>query len=252
MTSVSKEMNLSYKIPLLIFGITVAFFAIVEISNIFESSILTRIAIVVSPLAVSICCFIISKMYNHSKIFGKSYFLLGMGFFSVFIGEIVFFHFVDSLGYEEYAILGEFLIFVSYPLMMAHITINIRYFTEKLKKYQKFLLISIPLVIILGYSAVTSITIVDTEEFYYYLIFVSASSIVLGLAVVAFTLFRQTVLISAWFVLLIGIIIGTIGDILYNYAYTLGIYSFSDFSNILWIVSPLIIIYALYRHQKSI
>ena len=47
MTSVSKEMSLSYKIPLLIFGVTVAFFAIVEISNIFESFVLTRIAIVV-------------------------------------------------------------------------------------------------------------------------------------------------------------------------------------------------------------
>jgi len=252
MTSISKEMSLSYKIPLLIFGIIVTFFAFVEISNLFESSILTRIAIVVSPLAVSICCFIISKMYGNSKVFGKSYFFLGMGFFSAFIGEVVFFQYVDSLGYEEYEILGESFIFVSYPLMMAHITINIRYFTEKLKRYQKFLLISIPIVIILGYSVVTSIAVVDIEEFYYYLIFVSASSIVLGLAVVAFTLFRQTVLISAWFVLLIGIIVGTIGDILYNYAYTLGIYTFSDFSNILWIVSPLIIIYALYKHQKSI
>lgn len=252
MTSISKEMSLSYKIPLLIFGIIVTFFTFVEISNLFESSILTRIAIVVSPLAVSICCFIISKMYGNSKVFGKSYFLLGMGFFSTFIGEVVFFHYVDSLGYEEYEILGESIIFISYPLMMAHIIINIRYFTEKLKKYQKFLLISIPIVIILGYSIITGIAVVDIEEFYYYLIFVSASSIVLGLAVVAFTLFRQSVLISAWFVLLIGIVVGTIGDILYNYAYTLGIYSFSDFSNILWIVSPLIIIYALYKHQKSI
>ncbi len=252
MTSVSKEMSISYKIPLLILGVTVAFFAIMDISNIFESFILTRIGIVVSPLAVSVSCFIISKMYGNSKVFGKSYLLLGLGFFSAFVGEMIFFHYVDTLNFEEYSLLGEFFIFLSYPLMMAHIIINVRYFTEKLTKFQKFLLVSVPVALILGYSLVTGTLVTNVDDFYYYLAFVTASSIVLGLAVVAFTLFRKTMLISAWFVLLIGIIVGTIGDILYNYAYTLGVYSFGDFSNILWIASPLIIIYALYKHQKSI
>lgn len=36
-----------------------------------------------------------------------------------------------------------------------------------------------------------------------------------------------------WFVLVIGIAIGTIDDILYNYVATLGVYSFGDFSNVL-------------------
>ncbi|MBA4718617.1 MAG: hypothetical protein HRO68_05825 [Nitrosopumilus sp.] len=137
--------------------------------------------------------------------------------------------------------------------MMAHIVINVRYFVEKLENSQKSLLIGLPVVIILGYSlVVTNMPLEDTGEFYYYLPFVSASSIVLGLATVAFTLSRQTALISAWFVLLIGLVIGTIGDILYNYAATLGIYSVNDFSNVFWISSSSIIIYALYKHQKSI
>ena len=252
MTNVTK-MDIPYKIPLLIFGIMIVFHIIVEFSDNVDLSIVTRMALFISPIAVSISCFIISKMYAKSKVFGMSYFLLGVGFLSVFVGEVIFFHYVDTLLYEEYSILGEFFIFFSYPLMMAHIVINMRYFIDRLTNFQKFLLSVIPVTIILGYSlAVTNAPLEDFGEFYYYLIFVSASSIVLALTVVAFTLFRQTVLISAWFVLLIGIAIGTVGDILYNYSYTLGIYSFSDFSNILWIISPLIMIYALYKHQQSL
>ena len=123
----------------------------------------------------------------------------------------------------------------------------------KLEKFQRLMLVVIPGIILLGYSMVLMGTsFEDPVDFYYYLSFVTASSIVLGLATVAFTLFRQTALYSAWFVLLIGIAIGTFGDILYNYAATLGVYSYGDFSNVLWIASPLIMVYALYKHQKSI
>ena len=253
MLTFSNELKQSYKIPLLIFGMSIVFHVASIFSESFDLSTFTRIAIVVFPLAVAISCFFISKNYGNSKVFGKSYFLLGIGFFSAFIGEIIFFYYVDFLLYDGYSILGDIFIFSAYPLMMAHIVINVRYFVEKLENFQKLLLIGIPAAIILGYSLVlTNIPLEDNGEFYYYLPFVFASSIVLGLATVAFTLFRKTALISAWFVLLIGIAIGTIGDILYNYASTLGIYSFSDFSNVLWIASPLIMIYALYKHQKSI
>jgi len=253
MLTFSNELKRSYKIPLLIFGAVIAFHITSMFSESFDLSIFTRTAIVLTPLGVSVSCFFISKNYGHSKVFGKSYFLLGVGFFSTFLGELVFFYYVDFLLYEQYSILGDILIFATYPFMMAHIIINVRYFVEKLENTQKLLLIGLPAVIILGYSLVlANIPFADTGEFYYYLPFVSASSIVLGLATVAFTLFRETALISAWFVLLIGIAIGTIGDILYNYAATLGVYSFGDFSNVLWVASPLIMIYALYRHQKSI
>ena len=253
MTNVAKKMDVPYKIPLLIFGIIIALHIIVELSDTFDSSLLILIAIVVSPLILSVSCFIISKMYGNSKVFGKSYFLLGVGFFSTFVGEIIYFYYVDFLHYEQYSILGDIFIFFTYPFMMAHIVINVRYFVEKLENFQKILLIGIPVIVILGYSlVVTNVSGEDDEEFYYSLIFVSASSIVLGLATIAFTLFRQTALISAWFALLLGIIIGTIGDILYNYAFTLGIFSFSEFSYVFWIASNSIIIYALYKHQKLI
>ncbi len=253
MLTFSNELKQSYKIPLLIFVTVTAFHFTNVFSQSFDLSIFTQIAIVFAPLAASVSCFFISNNYGNSKVFGKSYFLLGVGFFSTFVDEIIFFYYVDFLLYPEYSILGDIFIFAGYPFMMAHIVINVRYFVEKLENSQKSLLIGLPVAIILGYSlVVTNMSLEDPGEFYYYLSFVSVSSIVLGLATVAFTLFRQTALISAWFVLLIGLALGTIGDILYNYAATLGIYSVYDFSNVFWISSSSIIIYALYKHQKSI
>lgn len=253
MFTFSNELKKSYKIPVMIFAVSVGFYVTSLFAGSIDLSLITRIGIVLTPLAVAASCFLVSKNYGNSKIFGKSYLLLGLGFSISFVGELVFFYYVDFLHFEEYVTLGDILIFSGYPFMMAHIIINVRYFVEKMEIFQKIMLVAIPGVIILGYSLVlTVIPLEDSSDFYYYLPFVFASSVVLGLATVAFTLFRQTALTSAWFVLLIGIAIGTIGDLLYNYAATLGVYSFGDFSNVLWIASPLIMIYALYRHQKSI
>lgn len=253
MLTFSNELKKSYKIPVLIFAASTGIYLVGLMDESVDLSLFTRVAIVVTPIAVSLSCFMISKNYNHSRVFGKSYFLLGLGYLSTFVGELVFFYYVDSLHFLEYATLGDVLIFAGYPFMMAHIIINVRYFAERLETFQKIMLAVIPGMILLGYSIVLmGASFEESSDFYYYLSFVTASSIVLGLATVAFTLFRQTALFSAWFVLLIGIAIGTIGDILYNYAATLGLYSYGDFSNVLWTTSPLIMVYALYKHQKSI
>jgi len=252
MLTFSNELKKSYKIPVMIFAASTGIYLVGIIESL-DLSLFTRVAIFTTPFLVSISCFLISRNYDHSKVFGKSYLLLGIGHLSIFAGELIFFYYVDYLHFLEYEMLGDILIFAGYPFMMVHIIINVRYFVEKLELFQKLLLITIPGTIILGYFLVLlGVTLENSGSFYYYFSFVAASSIVLGLAAMAFTLFRQTALTAAWFVLLIGIAIGTIGDILYNYASTLGVYSFGDFSNTLWIASPLIMVYALYKHQKAI
>ena len=91
-----------------------------------------------------------------------------------------------------------------------------------------------------------------TGEFYYNLVFVSASSVVLAVTAVAFLVFSDTAMSPAWFALLAGIAIGTVGDLSYGYAYALGVYEFTDVSGPLWSASHFIVVYALYMHQKKI
>jgi hypothetical protein len=52
--------------------------------------------------------------------------------------------------------------------------------------------------------------------------------------------------------ILIGIFIGTAGDMVYRYTYTLGFYDFENASTSLWLASYMTLVYALYKHKKSI
>ena len=83
------------------------------------------------------------------------------------------------------------------------------------------------------------------------MIFVIIATLQLGLVIVGFTLFRKTVLFSTWLLLLLGIFVGTVGDIVYYYVETLGGDWISN-ASALWIGSNLVILYALFKHQKSI
>lgn len=94
---------------------------------------------------------------------------------------------------------------------------------------------------------------VNYSELPYSLVAISLSSLTVSFAVVGFTLFKNSTLIIAWFLLLIGMFVGTVGDIANYYLVALGdIESISNYSTILWVASNAIMIYALYRHQKAI
>ncbi|MBI1662422.1 MAG: hypothetical protein IS860_02795 [Nitrosopumilus sp.] len=51
---------------------------------------------------------------------------------------------------------------------------------------------------------------------------------------------------------MIGILFSTAGDVLYRYTDTISSYDYSDPTTSLWLASSMIMIYALYKHQKSI
>ena len=216
----------------------------------FESNLIPSFLIVVFPLGVSAYSFAVSRIYNGSKIFGRSYFALGLGYFAVFMTESLHLYYYDILKQEVPEVTSYFL-FSFYPLLLIHMTINIRYFAERLEPFQKITMIFVPVLFILLYTfLVFSNTVEDISYFYYSLIFVSLTSVQVGFVIVGFSLFRQTALFGAWFLLLIGITIGTIGDIVYYYVQIIEENWATNVTS-LWIGSNMIMIYALYRHQKA-
>lgn len=253
MNDLLQELKQSYKVPIIIF--VLAIILVVGLrsrAGLFENAIVFDLLIVILPLIVSVVSFIVSRMYGNSKIFGRSYFLLGLGFFSVFIGEFTYFIFYGVID-DEILEMAAVSFIASYSFTMAHIIINIKYFAEKIEFFQKMILVLIPLFIILAYSYLVYENSYDFDDFFYYnLMFVTISAVNLGFVMVGFTLFRKTVLISAWFLLLVGFLVGTIGDLEFRYHHTLGAEYLENSSSVLWITSFMIIAYALYRHQKSI
>jgi len=217
----------------------------------FESNLIPHFLIILLPLGVSIYSFGVSKLYGGSKVFGRAYFALGLAYFATFVAELLYVYFLDILN-QEVPIVADYFLFSFYPLLLAHLIINIRYLSEKISNFQKITIGLVPGILTLGYTLLVFGNPVENISYFYYsLIFVIFATLQLGFVFVGFSLFRKTVLFSTWLLLLVGIFVGTIGDISYHFV---EIYNGDWISNAstLWIGSNLIVLYALYKHQKSI
>ena len=248
-----QEVKKSYKAPLIIFVFAAVIkFGLKSRIGIFESSTVFDILIFVLPLSASVASFAVSKRYGKSKVFGRSYFLLGCGFFAVFAGEFMYFLFGSTWNESTLDIIDS-LFLVSFVFTTAHMIINIRYFAEKFEAYQKAIAVFLPVFIIGIYSYLVYLNSFEFDSsFFFNVVFVCTSAINLGLVIVGFTLFRHTVLISAWFLLLVGFFIGTLGDLEYRYYNTLGTDFLGNNSTVFWLTSFMVLVYALYKHKQSI
>lgn len=86
-------------------------------------------------------------------------------------------------------------------------------------------------------------------DFYYGLIFVSASSIASAMAVLGATTFRKSLLGTVWLLLMIGVFLNTIGDVWYYNLEIFGLYTDQYVVNVIWHLSNMIMIYALFKHR---
>ena len=255
MTIISENIQFPYKIPLVIFGVMIVFHIFLESqSPTNELYLVIGVLLIAISLAVSISCFVVSRIYGYSRIFGISYLILGVGYFFSFLGELSFVYYVDILHQESSPILGDVSFLIHYALILSHLIINIRYFAISLFSYQKILILLISAAIILSYFYLIFDTgEIDFSQLPYSLIVISLSSLTVSFAVVGITLFKKSTLGIAWFLLLIGLFSGTIGDIANYYLVALGDFdTLSNYSATLWITSNVVIIYALYRHQKTV
>jgi hypothetical protein len=78
------------------------------------------------------------------------------------------------------------------------------------------------------------------------------ASIELALAVLGAFVFRRSVLKEVWLLLVIGIFIWTVGDIWYVYTELFEAFDNTHPTNTLWMASFMVVIYALYKHQKVV
>ena len=120
----------------------------------------------------------------------------------------------------------------------------------------KICLFAIPIVIVLTYTVVAFFEWGDYEELpfdlFYGSIFAAGTAIVLAFAVIGVSVFRQSILGKVWLLLAIGIFLSTIADVWYVYIEIFEAFNNQHPANTIWMASFMIIIYALYKHQKTI
>ena len=242
---------ISYKVILLILGIGVGiFFSIQNISEDLAGNIIFVFSVGFAA-AVSTSSFIVSKRYWGTAIFGKSYLALALGYASYAVAEVLYYTFDLILGIEPYPSIADVFFFGLYPLTIIHLVLNIKFFNAKLSLSSKIWLPIIPIIflIVYGYISITEFEEANFD-FYYGMIFVAAASISLSIAILGASVFRLGLIGVAWLLLVIGILINAIADLWYYHLEIFGEYFDAHPLTIIWYVSNMIMIYALYKHQK--
>lgn len=247
------ENPINFKIIILILGVGAAiYFALQGLSEDDGGNLVFILSVGIAS-AVSISSFIISKRYWGTTVFGKSYLFLGLGFLSYAIAEVLYYSFDLFLGIEPYPSIADIFFFALYPLALSHLLINIKFFTPSISLKQKIGIVLIPIFFIITYSLM-SFTELDEPNFDYYygIIFVAGASTTLSFAMLGAKIFRQGMLGVAWLLLVIGILINAVGDVWYYNLEIFGAYYDAHPVTVVWYVSNLLMIYALYKHQKII
>lgn len=245
--------NINYKIILAIISAVIIFHIIINYGLELENAdLVISIFSFLNPLAVTIASFIVAAKYINAGLYRKAYVLLGFAYLMIFLGELTYLIYDLILGIDPYPSIADVFFFLQYPLTLAYLILNIRFFASFTKK-SKMWVICLPLLIIVTYASISYTELGEAGfDFFYGIAFVASASTLLAFAVLGATIFRDGLLGKAWMILVIGILSLTVGDIWYYYLEYLGEFDLTHPVNLFWYVGYWIIIYALYKHKKII
>jgi len=248
------DSSINYKFLLAIVSIAIIFqFTLTFAFTIDESDLIISIVSLINPLAVAIIGFFLTYRYRGSLVFGKSYLMLSLGFFSLFIAEVTYSIYDLVLEIEPYPSIADIFFFVYIPLLITHLILNIRFFQPKIKNTTKLGIITLPVIITLAYAILALNEIGEVNfDFNYGIIFVAATSVALTLTILGTRIFKEGILGKSWWILLLGVLALTFADDWYYYLEIIGEYDLTHPVNTLWYAGYWIVAYALLKHKKII
>lgn len=206
-----------------------------------------------SSLAVGITALFVYKRYRGSPIFGKTYLALAVGFILLFVGDVVYNYYLYVLDEDPYPSLADAFFISFYFFTGYHLVKNIKYFKKDLGIGPKIAVPVLALAMIAIFGMFTIESLEDDPTVYYMgILYVSASAAILSLAVLALTVFRNSVLGVAWFMLVIGLFFYSFADVWYYYLEEIEEFSITHPVNTMWLLANIFMIYSLYKHKKTI
>ena len=208
----------------------------------------------ISSLAVGITALFVAKRYKGSPIFGKTYLALAIGFMLLFLGDsIVYNYYLYVLEEDPYPSIADAFFIAFYFFTGYHLVKNIKYFKKDLGMSSKIAVPVLAAALIAVFGLFTIETLEDDPIVYLMgILYVSASAVILSLAVLGLSVFRHSVLGIAWFMLVVGLFLYGIADAWYYYLEELEVFSITHPVNTLWLLSNIFMVYALYKHKKTI
>ena len=240
---------INYKVLVIIGILVIGFHIVVNVLE--DSDVLIYGFSMIIPASVSVLGFITARRYAKTLVYSRAYTMLGVAFLLMFFAEFTYFVYEQILDLEPYPSIADVFFFMFYPMLILYLIINIRFFAPQIPKIGIATIIGTPLFVTLAYIYLT-ISDIGSFDFYYGIIFVAAASTTLGLSIYASSIFKGGLIGTAWLVLVIGILLDVVGDTWYYYIEAIETYTLEEPVNLFWYSSYLLILYALYKHKKSL
>ncbi|MCV0393054.1 MAG: hypothetical protein K5790_07170 [Nitrosopumilus sp.] len=169
----------------------------------------------------------------------------------IFFGEITYLIYEQFLDLDPYPSIADVFFFLFYPMIIIYLIRNIKFFSPNTHIAKKISIGIIPVTITTIYLAIT-LSNELSFDFYYGMVFISATSLALGIAVYAASIFRGGILGTSWLILVIGILVIVGGDTWYYYIELFEGYTLSHPVNLFWYGGYILILYSLYKHKSSL
>ena len=242
------ENKINFKIILLlIFGNVGLYFVINLLEENSANEVISGVMIVF-PLITCVSSFVIAGLNKMSKTFGRSFFILGIGYLLIFVGETIYTIEDLLLNTSPYPSIADAFFISAYPCQIIYSTIHIRYFQPRVRKSAVIGMSLVVLLLTLTYFFIFPDILSNLSfELFYGSFFIMFSATTLSITAYGASLFRNGFLATSWFVLLVGLIMNTGADIGYYHLEALNQYDSKNPVNALWFVGYWVVTYSLYK-----
>ncbi len=241
----------NYKIFVVILGLAIIYQAYITTYNDTSSLDFPEFSYVISAAICGIIAIAVGIKYNFHETFRTSYIALGIYFFLLVLGEIIYIIYYHVLEIDAYPSMADVFYLTASLFAFIHLIININYFKNKISNKIKVFLSVTGFIIFLTYATFSFNQIGDINlEYFIGLLYAITYSILFPLAILGIIVSRKTQLASTWLLLVVGIFLLGLGQIWWIFLEFFEGFSYNHPVNTLWLLGFMIMTFALIEHLR--
>lgn len=246
-----ETLSINYKIFALIIGLAILYQAYLSTYEETPNLDLPQYFYLMCAILCGVMSVIVGRKFNFHETFRTSYIALGISFFLLAFGEIIYIFYSHILKIDAFPSMADVFFLASSLFAFVHLIMNINYFKNKISKKTKIILPIMGVSIIITYAVISLNQIGEANlDFFVGLLYAVNYSILLPLAILGIIVSRKTELAATWLLLVIGIFFSSIAFEWWIFLEFFEEFSYSHPVNTLWIFGFMVITFALVKHLR--
>jgi len=210
-----------------------------------------EIVFIFAAVTCGIISIIVGIKYILHETFRTSYIALGIYFFLLAFGEIIYMLYSRVFLIDAYPSMADVFYLSAALFAFVHLIMNINYFKDKLSSKIKIILPTIGVSTILIHSLFSFNQIGEINlDFFMGLLYASENAILLPLAALGMIVARKTILGATWLLLVIGIFFLGIGQVWWIFLEFFEGFDYRHPVNTLWLFGYMVVTFALVEHLR--